>query len=284
MSLISEVLTFVGGLKFFSEVFLVPGAPPRVRDNETLRDILPVKLTPSDTRNFIIYLRELAGRFGALDKRGVFTVSGKEFGRVRVVYGMQRGSYYLSLLKIPPEIPEVGEFFLQPDKFEKFYKVVKNASELIFVVYGEDWFINATFIYGIFKKLTAEGGKVIMTVENPPAYLLPHGNCVSVQKELYVDNKTFEEAVEDIPLIVPNFVYTFDVLNIYTLPLEALFRYITGEVNLFLNFPMRSKTLLKRFLTQRTEIAREFALVRVFRAGLGLYDFTVENFGKEVGA
>ncbi len=281
MSLIAEVLSFVGKLRLFSEVFLVPGAPPRVRINDEIEDILPVKLSKDDTRNFLIYLRELAGRFGALDKRGVFTVSEPTFGRVRVVYGMQRGSYYLSLFKIPEEIPSEEQFFAHPEKVDRFFKLVENAEELIFTVYGEDWFVIATFIYEIFKRLADEGDRVIMTIENPPAYLLPHGGGVSIQKELYVDNKTFEEAVADIPLITPDFVYTFDVLNIYTLPLEELARYITGKVNLFLNFPMRSKTLLRRFLAQKMDITREIVPIRVFRTEGNRYDFSVESFGRE---
>jgi Tfp pilus assembly ATPase PilU len=280
MSLIAEVLDFVGKLNLFSEVFLVPGAPPRVRVGARVEELLPVKLSPEDTRTFLIYLRELAGRFGALDRRGVFTVSEPSFGRVRVVYGMQRSSYYLSLLKIPPEIPPESQFFAFPQKVEKFYRLISSAEESIFVAFGEDWFVIATFVYEFLKR-SAVDGKVIMTIENPPAYLLPHGRGVSIQKELYVDNKTFEEAVSDIPLLTPDFVYTFDVLNIYTLPLEELVRYVTGRVNLFLNFPMRSKSLLHRFLAQRMEITREVIPVRVFRVGENRYDFSVESFGRE---
>jgi twitching motility protein PilT len=279
MSLISEVLSYIGKLRIFSEVFLVPGAPPRVRELDLLKDILPVKLSPADTRNFLIYLRELAGKFGGLDKRGVFTVARPDFGRVRVVYGMQRGSYYLSLLKIPAEIPPVDTFLGDLAKFEKFFKVVENAQEMVFVVFGEDWFVNATFVFEIFKQLTLGDTKVIFTIENPPAYLLQHGTSVVVQKELYVDNKDLSEAVEDIPLVNPDYVYVFDVLNIYTLPFEELLRYITGRVNLFMNFPMRSKTLLKRFLSQNVDMGREYLLVRVYRTPKGLYDFTLENFG-----
>ncbi len=276
MSLITEVLGYVGNVKIFSEVFLVAGAPPRVRELEELRNLVDTVLTPRDTRGFLIYLRELAGKFGPLDKRGVFTVSSPDFGRVRVVYGTQRGSYYLSLLKIPAEIPSAENYLLRAEKFEKLFKLVANAGEMVFVVFGEDWFVNATFIYSLFKKLTEGERKVIMTLENPPAYLLKHGSSVVVQKEIYVDNKDIVEGVEDIPLINPDYVYTFDVLNIYSLPLEEILRYITGRVNLFLNFPMRSKTLLRKFLSDFMGGGREFVLIRLYQAGLGLYDFQIE--------
>jgi Tfp pilus assembly ATPase PilU len=281
MGLVASIVDFLGKVKLFSELFLIPGAPPRVREGERLYDLSDQPLKPNDTKEVLIYFRELAGKFGALDKKGVFTVSRPDFGRVRVVYGLQRGSYYLSLLKIPPTLPAMEAFFLNPAKFDRLSEVIANGRDRVYVVFGDDWFVNATLIFEVFRRILTREGKVVLTVENPPAYLLEHGKGLVVQKELYVDCKDMVSAVEDIPLMNPDFVYTFDVLNIYSLPLEEIFKYLTGGVNLFLNFPMRSVYLLRKFLRQKADPTREYTLIRVFPAGVELYDFQLESFKSE---
>ncbi len=275
MSLAKELLNVLKQERFFTELFLVPGTVPKKRADGGVVPVLDRVLKPEDTKTVLIYFRELAGKVGALQKREVFTFAYPNLGRVRVVYGTQRGAYYLTLLKVPFEVPPVEEFFKDPIKFEKFYKVAYNAKGSVFVVFGEDWFVNATFIFSIFQNLERDGGKVVLTLENPLAYLLKHGEGVSIQKELYVDNADFEDGLKDIPLIGPDYIYVFDVLNIYTLPLREIFRYLPPSANLFINLPMRSEILLKDFLREKVKITEHFLGIRITPAPLGLFDFQV---------
>jgi len=275
MSLAKEILEVLGRERFFTELLLVPGTEPKKRTPEGLVPALEKTLTPDDTRGLLIYFRELAGKVGPLRKREVFTFSYEGLGRVRVVYGLQRGSYYLTLLKVPFEVPEPSDFLKDPLKFERFYAAVTSAKGYTFAVFGEDWFVNATFVFAVFRRLTEEGKKLVLTVENPPAYLLRHGRGAALQKELFVDDPSLEEALRDLPLIGPDFAYVFDALNLYTLPLEEIFRYLPPGTNLFLNFPLRSELLLRNFLAGRLKSFDRVLGVRLFETPAGLFDFSV---------
>jgi len=275
MGLNKELLELLKKESFFIELFLVPGSPPQERSGNSLTPVLNKVLQPEDTKNFLIYLRELAGKVGPLQKREVFTVSLPQLGRVRVIYGLQRGSYYLTLLKVPFEVPPPENLFANPAKFDKFYKSIYNFKGKTFVVIGNDWFINATFIFCLFERILENGGRVILTVENPLAYLLKHRNGLALQKELYVDNPSFDDTLKDLPLLAPDFLYIFDVLNIYTLPLKEVFYHLPPFTNLFLNFPVRSEGLLKSFLREKIKLGETFIGIKIQNTLSGLLDFSL---------
>lgn len=277
MSFAKFLLDYLAESKFFIEVLAIPGAPPRIR-NENLEAISERIVTPKDTRGALIYLRELAGKVGPLDKRGVFTFAYQSVGRIRVVYGMQRNSYYLSLLKVPFDPPEVENFFTNPYKFQKFAEAVYHERGKIYVVFGEDWFLNATFIAELFNYILSKGGKLITTVENPLSYLLKHHEGLIIQKELYEDIFNITDALIDIPLTVPDFLYIFDALNIYNLNFEEIFQYTPHSVNVFFNFPMKGKVFVKDFL-QKVGLKGAILVEVILDPRLGLVDFNVGSIG-----
>ena len=274
MSLAKLLLDFLAKEKFFTEVLVVPGAPPKVRREDKLIPILDRPVTPEESKAVLIYLREVAGKVGALDKRGIFTFAYRDIGRIRVIYGMQRSAYYLSLLKVPFDPPPVEEFFANPLKFEKLAEAVYHERGKIYAVFGDDWYINATLIDELFVYILKKGGKVITTIENPLAYLLKHYNGLIIQKELYEDIFSLKDGLEDIPLIVPDFTYIFDALNIYNIDFGEIFKYVPRSVNLFFNFPMKGKTFIKEFLEGKG--VESFILLETIRDPLtGLVDFVI---------
>ena len=278
MSLAKFLLDFLTEENYFIEVLIVPGAPPKVRTKEGLIPLRDKPTTPDEVKGVLIYLRELAGKVGALGKRGVFTFAYRDMGRIRVIYGMQRNAYYLSLLRVPFNPPPPEEFFQNPTKFEKLAEVIYHEKGKIYVVHGEDWFVNATLIGEIFNYILEKGGKVILTVENPLAYMLKHKNGLAIQKELYEDVMQPTAALEDVPLITPDYVYIFDALNIYHIDFEEIFRYIPRSVDVFLNFPMKGRVFVKSFL-ERMGVKRAILLETAIDFSTGLVDFEVASTG-----
>lgn len=278
MSLAKFLLDFLQRENFFVEVLAVPGAPPKVRRNDGLKPISDKPITPDESKGALIYLRELAGKVGALDRKGIFTFSYRDVGRIRVVYGMQRNSYYLSLLKVPFNPPEPEKFFLNPYKFQKFAEAVYHEAGKVYAVHGEDWFINATLVGITFNYILQKGGKVIFTIENPLSYLLKHQNGLVIQKELYEDIFQLKDALEDIPLIVPDFLYLFDALNIYNLDFGEIFKYIPRSVSVFLNFPVKGRTFMKPFL-ERVGLKGAILVETKMDYNFGLVDFEVSLAG-----
>lgn len=278
MSLAKFLLDFLTEEKFFIEVLIVPGAPPKVRTKEGLIPLTDKPTSPDEVKGVLIYLRELAGKVGALGKRGVFTFAYRDLGRIRVIYGMQRNAYYLSLLRVPFNPPPPEEFFQNPAKFEKLAEVIYHERGKIYVAYGEDWFINATLIAEIFNYLLEKGGKVILTVENPLAYMLKHKNGLAIQKELYEDIMQPTVALEDVPLIIPDYIYIFDALNIYQIGFGEIFRYIPRGVDVFLNFPMKGKIFVKSYL-EKIGVEKAILLETAMDTSTGLVDFNVTSTG-----
>ena len=274
MSLPREIIELLKEQKFFTEIVAVPGTTLKIRTNEGLKEISRAVIKPEETKETLVLLRELSGKVAPLERKGIFTFSFRDLGRVRVIYGLQRRSYYFSLLKIPFNPPIVENFFKNPIKFEKFSKIVYNEPGKVYTVFGEDWFINATFLAEIFNALLEMGNKVLFVAENPLSYLLKHKNGIAIQKEIYEDYPNLEEAISDIPLTAPDFIYTFDVLNIFNPPIETLVRYSPRSAGIFLNFPTRYLTPVKRLLEKRG-IEKFIALEVSMDYRLGLADFNV---------
>lgn len=278
MSLAKFLLDFLQKENFFTEVLAIPGAPPKVRKTDELVAISDKPVTPEETKAALIYLREVAGKVGAIDKKGIFTFAYKDVGRIRVIYGMQRNTYYLSLLKVPFNTPEPEKFFLNPYKFPKFAEAVYHERGKIYAVCGEDWFINATFIGITFDYILQKGGKVVFTIENPLSYLLKHKNGLVIQKELYEDIFQLKDGLEDIPLVVPDFVYIFDALNIYNLNFEEIFQYIPHSVNIFFNFPMKGKVFVKHYV-EKVGLKGVILIETKMDYNFGLVDFNISSAG-----
>jgi len=272
MNLAKTLLDFLEKEKFFVEVFAVPGAPPKVRKGDNLTPLGENIVTPEQTKGALIYLKELAGKMRALDKRGIFTFAYRNVGRIRVIYGSQRNSYYLSLLKVPFDPPKAGEFFKYPQKFEKFAEAVYHEKGKVFAIFGEDWFLNATFVFEILNYVLKKGGKIVYTMENPLAYLLKHENGLTIQREMYEDFFQLEEALQDIPLIVPDFVYYFDALNIYTTDFGKILRYVHRSANVFFNFPLKGIAVAKK-LFKEMELNGIIPVELKLDYQLGLVDF-----------
>jgi twitching motility protein PilT len=251
MNLAKILLDFLEKEKFFTEVIAVPGAPPKVRRNEKLTSLGEEIVKPEQTKGALIYLKELAGKISALEKRGIFTFAYRNVGRIRVIYGSQRGSYYLSLLKVPFNPPLVEDFFTYPQKFEKFAEAVYHERGKVYAVFGGDWFLNATFIFEILNYVLKKGDRIVYTLENPTAYLLKHENGLTIQREMFEDFFQLEEALQDIPLIVPDFVYYFDALNIYTTDFGRVLKYIHRSANVFFNFPLKEKVVIRKLLEEK---------------------------------
>jgi len=278
MSLAKFLLDFLAHENFFLEVLVVPGAPPKVRSGEGLIPLGDKPVTPDEAKGILVYLRELAGKVGALGKRGVFTFAYKDMGRVRVIYGMQRNSYYLSLLRVPFNPPPPDEFFAVPKKFEKLAEVIYHERGRVYVFHGEDWFVNATVIGEIFNYILEKGGRVVLTVENPLAYMLKHKNGLAIQKEIYEDVSKITEALEDVPLITPDYVYIFDALNIYHIDFEEIFKYIPRSVDVFLNFPMKGKVFVKNLL-ERIGVEKAILVETAIDLSTALVDFELATTG-----
>ncbi len=278
MNLAKTLLDFLEKERFFTEVIVVPGASPKVRRNKKLIPLEKETVKPEESKSALIYLRELAGKISPLEKRGIFTFSYQNIGRIRVIYGSQRNSYYFSLLKVPFNPPEEKTFFKNPLKFERFAEAINYEPGKIYTIFGEDWFLNATFIFEILNYILRSENRIVYTLENPIAYLLKHEKGLTIQREKFEDFFQLEEALQDIPLIVPDFVYYFDALNIYTTDFVKILKYVPRSTSVFFNFPLKGKVVMKKLL-EELGLKNTISVELIWDPNTGLIDFTPFTLG-----
>ncbi|MDQ7082017.1 MAG: hypothetical protein Q9N34_02775 [Aquificota bacterium] len=106
MNLAPEILNYLGVRKEFTEVILAPKASPVERNDRIINRIMDVILSPEDIRDTLVSLRShTTTSLGPLGREGFFSFGLPEVGRIRVSYLTQRGSYVVSIVKVPYEIP-----------------------------------------------------------------------------------------------------------------------------------------------------------------------------------
>ncbi len=213
MNIAPELLNYLSGKKEFTEIILAPKASPVERKGKSLRKVLDILLSPEDIRDTLVSLRShTPASLGPLGREGFFSFGMAEVGRVRVTYLTQRGSYVVSVVKVPYDIPALRDTLVSYEEHRELMKLLIGGSGIV-VVISQSFALHSMFAYSLLKELSKKDTKLIYILEKPLTYLLGHSNSIVIQREVGIDVNSFEEGIEEAFLIHPDVIYLSDMTS-----------------------------------------------------------------------
>ncbi|NPA52995.1 MAG: hypothetical protein GXO22_08880 [Aquificae bacterium] len=250
MNYTNFILNYLKQTHKFVNMFLVPGFEPVIREeNGEIKKILEIKLTEKDTKEILLTLRNTASIPKTPTIKEIFSFGLSEVGRIRVSYFLQRGSYVINIVKTPFIIPEPADIFTDIGEFLDFYEKFSQQKLGIFLILGNRWLSNSTFVYSLLKLINKKHKKIICTLENPISYLLRHGNSIIIQRDINVDVGSPEEAIKEIYLLDPDIIYYSSSMQ--TENISELEYIDLHKVNI-ISYPFNSYSIFKEKLENST--------------------------------
>jgi Tfp pilus assembly protein, ATPase PilU len=246
MNYAPQILNYLGSVSTVSEVFLAPNTSPMERRDGKLIRFMQVVLTSEDIRDTLVALKIYAsGSLGPLGKEGSFSFSIHKSGRFRVTYITQRGSYIISIIKIPFEIPTIEELCQDPPHVTKeINRIVRDLSGRCVVIMGRDHIKTSMFAYSLLQHVSINFSKIIYILEKPLNYLLKHGNSLVIQREIGTDVETLQEGLKDAMLIKPDILYIGYTERFDKREIGEIVRILESGTLVFVNIPYISQQKL----------------------------------------
>lgn len=211
MNIAPEILNYLSERREFTEVILAPKASPVERRERGVEKIIDVILSPDDIRDTLVSLRShTPTSLGPLGREGFFSFGMPDVGRIRVTYLTQRGSYVVSIVKVPYDIPDLRDIIPSHEKLEELFSTLYNYNGILAII-GKSFVIHNLFSYALLKELCARESGLIYVLERPITYLIKHSNSIVIQREVGVDVDSFDEGIEEALFMHPEIIYISDI-------------------------------------------------------------------------
>lgn len=187
-----------------SDLHFSAGIHPTIRVSSNLMPMLkePV-LTPEDLEGFLRALisKERMEKF-KVDQEIDFAYEGEEGSRFRGNAFYQRGTIAIALRVIPKKIRSIAELGL-PETLISFAR----RAQGFFIVVGPVGQGKTTTLASLIEAINTERMEHIVTIEDPVEYLFENKQSIIDQREVGIDTKSFESALnaafrEDIDVIL----------------------------------------------------------------------------------
>ena len=244
MNYAPQILNYLGSVSTVSEVFLAPNASPMERREGKLIRFMPVVLTSEDIRDTLVALKSHASGspLGPLGKEGSFSFGIHKSGRFRVTYITQRGSYVISIIKTPFEVPTIEELCQDPSYvIKEINRIVGDLSGRCVVITGKDHIKASMFAYSLLQHVSINFSKVIYILEEPLNYLLKHGNSLVIQREMGTDVESLQEGLGDAMLMKPDILYIGYTERFDEREIGEIVRILESGTLVFINMPYISQ-------------------------------------------
>ncbi|EDP74719.1 twitching mobility protein [Hydrogenivirga sp. 128-5-R1-1] len=211
MNIAPEILNYLGEKREFTEVILAPKASPVERRGRGIEKVMDVILSPDDIRDTLVSLRShTSTSLGPLGREGFFSFGMPDVGRIRVTYLTQRGSYVVSIVKVPYDIPDLEDLVSPKENLESLFESLRSYNGILAVI-GKSFVIHNLFSYSLLKELCVRESGLIYVLERPITYLIKHSNSIVIQREVGVDVDSFSEGVEEALFMHPDIIYISDI-------------------------------------------------------------------------
>lgn len=204
-----DILDYLTAEESPSTVVLAPNAPPVVHAQGEVRVILPMILTAGDVFDTLLALKAMTSKreLDPASASGIFSISLRKVGRVRVTYLTQRGSKVVTVARIPFDIPDLARVCASDAQAGELLQRAQNRSTAIIAISGPDPVLNSTLAYALLDKLNQSGRSIIGIVENPLTYLMAHRNSIVVQCEVGTDSESLKEGVDAVLVLAPRILF-----------------------------------------------------------------------------
>lgn len=208
-----------------SDLHIIVGAPPIFRIDGKINRLKGADLTPENTKNlcYSVLTDEQRCRFEQkleLD----FSFAVKDLSRFRGNIFKQRGAISGAFRRIPFTIPDFSQLripHIVNSLLQKPYGLV--------LVTGPTGSGKSTTLATMIDKINAEKAVNIITIEDPIEYVHQHKKGVIQQREVGMDTRSFQDALEHILRQDPNIILIGEMRELVTVR-EALNIAETGHL------------------------------------------------------
>ncbi len=209
MNYATKILAYLGEPDRFSQVLLIAGAPPVEKVGSQFRIVINTVLTPEDIRDTLSTFASHARRSGPseMGKQGVFAFGMPNQGRFKIHYLTQRGSDFVSIQRMPFEIPKLESLLAQPAQLSLMEEVLSQHAGGIVIFAGTSPDALTRLLYATIARINGTQNMVIYILEQSLSYLLKHQNSIVVQVEVGTDVPTLEEGIRNGLFLAPDVVF-----------------------------------------------------------------------------
>ena len=177
-----------------SDLLLVAGAPPSIKQHNALVRLGGPLLTPAQVAK---YAQELMtdqqwAQFSR-DKAIDFALTRPEFGRFRINIYRQRSTISIAMRHIVEEIPSLKELGL-PEWIADYAL----KSQGLILVTGPNGHGKTTTLAAMIDLINSREKRNIITIEDPIEYLHHHKSSNVNQREVGLDTRTFHEGLRHV--------------------------------------------------------------------------------------
>ncbi len=212
MNLAPEILNYLAEKREFTEVILAPKASPVERRDSRISRIMDMILSPEDIRDTLVSLRShTPTSLGPLGKEGFFSFGLPDVGRIRVTYLTQRGSYVVSIVKVPYNIPSLQNVVSNKDEVHELLGTLDRTNGIVTII-GRSYVIHNLFSYSLLQEICDRRSGLIYVLERPITYLIKHSSSIVIQREVGVDVDSFDEGIEEALILNPEIIYISDMV------------------------------------------------------------------------
>jgi len=209
MNYAGKILAYLGEPNRFSQVLLIAGAPPVEKVGTQLRIVINTVLTPEDIRDTLATFASHARRSGSSDMggQGVFAFGLPNQGRFKIHYLTQRGSIFVSIQRMPFDIPKLEKLLAQPAQTALVDEILTQPSGGIVIFSGTLPDTLTTLLYAILARINEKRHMIIYILEQHLSFLLKHQNSIIIQVEVSTDVTNLTEGIRNGLFLTPDLMY-----------------------------------------------------------------------------
>lgn len=209
MNYAQKILAYLGEPDRFSQILLIAGAPPVEKVGAQFRIVINTVLTPEDIRDTLATFASHARRSGPSDlgKQGVFAFGMPNQGRFKISYLTQRGSDFVSIQRMPFDIPALDSLLAQPAQVTLVDAALTLPAGGIVFFTGPSPDTLTRLLYAVIARINEAQNMVIYILEQHLSFLLKHRNSIVIQVEVGTDIPSLSEGIRNGLFLAPDLIY-----------------------------------------------------------------------------
>lgn len=174
-----------------SDLHISVNAPPCARVHGSITPLNESPLTSDETRDLILDVLDDHQRARLENDREIdFAIQVRDLGRFRGNAHYTRSAIEAAFRFIPDEVPDLSEL----GHGETVERLCKLHQGLVLVT-GVTGSGKSTTLASMVKRISEQRASMIVSIEDPVEYIIPHGKSLVKQRQIGSDTKSFSNAL-----------------------------------------------------------------------------------------